>query len=147
VTFAHTHARTNITRKALKFGAILEKIPNSNAPALRLVNGPAGRDNVNALILSILNTSKYQILNINYTKTSLGRFDHKLIRRSSKVVVVVVVPHILPSQRREISITGMRLLLSSSDLDQQSHGLLFVLCLSMKSRCGRVAGSHSVIIL
>jgi hypothetical protein len=44
VTFAHTHARTNKTRKALKFGAIMEKTPNSNAPALRLVNGPAGRD-------------------------------------------------------------------------------------------------------
>jgi hypothetical protein len=39
-----THARTDITRKALKFGAILEKTRNSNLPTLKLVNGPAGRE-------------------------------------------------------------------------------------------------------
>jgi hypothetical protein len=43
-TYIHTHIRTNITRKALKFGAIMEKTPNSRAPTLKLVNGPAGRD-------------------------------------------------------------------------------------------------------
>jgi hypothetical protein len=43
-THIRTYIRTNITRKALKFGAIMEKTPNSNAPTLKLVNGPAGRD-------------------------------------------------------------------------------------------------------
>jgi hypothetical protein len=42
----HTYAHTNITRKALKFGAIMEKTPNSSAPTLKLVNGPAGRDHL-----------------------------------------------------------------------------------------------------
>jgi hypothetical protein len=43
-TYIRTYIHTNITRKALKFEAIMEKTPNSSAPTLKLVNGPAGRD-------------------------------------------------------------------------------------------------------
>jgi hypothetical protein len=43
-TYIRIYIHTNITRKALKFGAIMEKTPNSSAPTLKLVNGPAGRD-------------------------------------------------------------------------------------------------------
>ena len=66
--------RTNITRKALKFGAILEKTRNSNAPTLKLVNGPAGRDNnMNRGLLSQVENNRRSLHEQQQVRTGAER--------------------------------------------------------------------------